>query len=120
MSPCSRLGLRSRLRIVLMLARQCSGHGSERNACAACNRDVGRRAPVSGGQCVVETALVPEIRLRATDAPVTGLDRETGPVVPFHRGAGVVGGRALAPELFQPPSLLAAFVVETFANWPRS
>src|SRR5574343_375241 len=51
---------------------------------------------VDVGQAVVERTLVPEAVLAAADAAVAGLDRETGALVPLHRGAGVVGGGALA------------------------
>jgi hypothetical protein len=46
-------------------------------------------------QRLVEAALVPEVRLRATEAAVARLDRKARPGVPLHRGAGVVRRREI-------------------------
>ena len=44
---------------------------------------------------------VPEVRLAASDAGMTGLDRPTGAVVEFGRGTVVVALRSLAAEILQ-------------------
>ena len=43
---------------------------------------------------------------------MAGLNRKTGPVVPFDAGAGVMRGWPLAPEFEKAPALARAFVVE--------
>ena len=64
----------------------------------------------------VEAALVPEIRLRAAEAAMPRLDREGDAAVPFQRGAGVVGDRALAADLVEAPALARALVVEALGE----
>ncbi|CAM2154325.1 hypothetical protein PT2222_300026 [Paraburkholderia tropica] len=68
---------------------------------------------------VVERALVPEAVFGAAETAVARLDRERHAVVPAHRRAGVVGGRALAAHLVEAVALARAFVVPAFDELAR-
>ncbi len=95
--------------------------GGDADGCAGrrrSGRDVANVPQRRYRQCVVETALVPEVGLRATDAAVAGLDRKARPAVPLDGRAGVVGDRALAAELEQAPALARALVIEGLGELP--
>ena len=95
-----------------LLAAIEEGHGDARRDARGGSSGAGLQRTGRHRQGLVETAGIPEIRLRATDAAVPRLDREGDAAVPFHRGAGVVGHRPLAAELEQAPAAARAFVVE--------
>src|ERR1019366_1132635 len=72
----------------LSSARQQGGTRSDGCTGRARRRDRSDTAPGTDRKRIVKTALVPEVRLRAAETAVAGLNRETRAGVPFQRGAG--------------------------------
>src|SRR4051812_10061744 len=71
------------------------------------------------GLPLVEGTVVPELRFRAPEAGVAGLNRVTGPVVPADRAAGIVGRRPAAADFVEAVALLRVLVVEALDEQPR-
>ena len=88
------------------------GNGAAGQLQDLAGRDLARLAPCAGRQGGIETALVPKSGLGAADTPVSGFDGETDAAIPLDRRAGVVRGRALAPEFVQAPAVARPFIVK--------
>src|SRR5208337_1372661 len=63
------------------------------------------------GKPLIEGAVVPETGFAAADAAMAGADGEGNAIVPFKRGAGIVGCWTAAAHFVEAPALASAVVV---------